>query len=82
MKMNGGGGTPHTLLTLALHRGEWSTSCPSHFTLRENAPTEVVRYSLKTCLCLDSLLHYEWRWELQMKKMQLIFFCLSHLSMI
>ena len=26
---------PHSFLTLALDRGEWSNSCPSHFTSQE-----------------------------------------------
>jgi hypothetical protein len=28
----------HTSLTLALDGGEWSASCPGHFTLKEKAP--------------------------------------------
>jgi len=28
----------HSFLTLALDGGEWSVSCPSHFTPVENAP--------------------------------------------
>jgi hypothetical protein len=28
----------HIFLTLALDGGEWSASCPSHFTPRETAP--------------------------------------------
>jgi hypothetical protein len=32
---------PHTFLTSALERGEWSTSCPDCFVSRERAvPTE------------------------------------------
>jgi hypothetical protein len=31
----------HTFLTIALEGGEWSASCPGHFTPRERAPKEV-----------------------------------------
>jgi hypothetical protein len=37
----GSGGIAPPFLTLALDRGEWSASCPCHFTPRERAPVPI-----------------------------------------
>lgn len=33
----------HSFLTLALYGGEWSASCPGHFTLNEKPPSTHLR---------------------------------------